>query len=288
MYLTTAYPNHPYTKVLLQKMQNAGYENWASRMKTLVQQREAILQQTLNEDRRYDAMLRTTEHTVQRILSIDNTLSALTRQFIQLRDFLEKEKFNVAQSNAVIINPQVTPMSQNHITNSITINDITPVNLEAHAFRTSLEDPPITNTIRTSINMPIQPQNSEGIPIIPVIPMNIHKTVTENMEYWIMNKYYKYLERNGVSLHHLGWPRTLQQRFCKRRDIAMWVKTVGENVWDMTLDWEADSHIFPNIARVLDEERGSKTVMVAVEEFKSENQLSWKKGRKKKHKSSTS
>ena len=52
----------------------------------------------------------------------------------------------------------------------------------------------------------------------------------------------------------------------------------------MTLDWEADSHIFLNIARVLDEERGSKTVMVAVEEFKSENQLSWKKGRKKKHK----
>ena len=71
-------------------------------------------------------------------------------------------------------------------------------------------------------------------------------------------------------------------------DIAMWVKTVGENVWDMTLDWEADSHIFLNIARVLDEERGSKTVMVAVEEFKSENKLSWKKGRKKKHKSSTS
>jgi len=98
MYLTTTYPNHPYTKVILQKMHNAGYENWASEMKTLVQQREAVLQQTLNEDRRYDAMLRTTEHTVQRILSIDNTLSALTRQFIQLRDFLEKEKSNVHKS----------------------------------------------------------------------------------------------------------------------------------------------------------------------------------------------
>jgi hypothetical protein len=32
MYLTTTYPNHPYSKLLLQKMQNVGYEKWATDM----------------------------------------------------------------------------------------------------------------------------------------------------------------------------------------------------------------------------------------------------------------
>jgi transposase len=90
------------------------------------------------------------------------------------------------------------------------------------------------------------------------------------------------MERNGISLHQLGWPRTLQQRFCKRRDIALWVKTVGEKALGMTLDWKSDQYELLRIASVLDEERGKKTVMVALEEFKSENELSWKKGRKKK------
>jgi hypothetical protein len=193
-------------------------------------------------------------------------------QFIQLRNSMEKWQQSVAQGQvgaAVgIRNPP--------------FNEVTPINLEAHAFRTSMDEPPITNAIRTPLDVaPLQRKVPE-LPIVPVIPTNIHKTVTENIEYWITNSYYKYLERDGMSLSKLGWSRTLQQRYCKRRDIAQWVKIVGENVLGMTLDWKGDSDVLLHIATILDEERGSKTVIVALEEFKQEHELSWKKGRKRK------
>jgi hypothetical protein len=270
MYLATAYPKHTYAKILLQKVHNSGYESWCCEMKEKVLQRELALQEALNEDRRYDAMLRTTEHTVQRILSIDNSLSTLPQQFIHLRNFMEKWQHN----------PITTP--QNSRTTLNAISEVTPVNLEANAFRTTIDDFPIPNGIRTGLNVTPNTHCIQGIPIIPCIPTNVHSTIRENIEYWISHKYYTYMERNGISLHQLGWPRTLQQRFCKRRDIALWVKTVGEKALGMTLDWKSDQYELLRIASVLDEERGKKTVMVALEEFKSENELSWKKGRKKK------
>jgi hypothetical protein len=50
MYLTTTYPNHPYSKLLLQKMQNVGYEKWATDMRSMVQERELIYQESFNEE----------------------------------------------------------------------------------------------------------------------------------------------------------------------------------------------------------------------------------------------
>jgi hypothetical protein len=153
MYLATAYPKHTYAKILLQKMHNSGYESWCCEMKEKVLQRELALQEALNEDRRYDAMLRTTEHTVQRILSIDNSLSTLTQQFIHLRNFMEKWQHN----------PITTP--QNSRTTLNAISEVTPVNLEANAFRTTIDDFPIPNGIRTGLNVTPNTHCIQGIPI---------------------------------------------------------------------------------------------------------------------------
>lgn len=57
MYLTNTNPNYPY--ILLQKMYNAGYGKWACEMEAVVQSREAIIQETINEDQWYDTLLRT-------------------------------------------------------------------------------------------------------------------------------------------------------------------------------------------------------------------------------------
>jgi len=98
-------------------------------------------------------MLRTTEHTVQRILSIDNSLSTLPQQFIHLRNFMEKWQHN----------PITTP--QNSRTTLNAISEVTPVNLEANAFRTTIDDFPIPNGIRTGLNVTPNTHCIQGIPI---------------------------------------------------------------------------------------------------------------------------
>ena len=49
------------------------------------------------------------------------------------------------------------------------------------------------------------------------------------------------------------------------------------------IHWEADGEILLQVAAIMDEERGSKTVNKALNDFKANNALSWKKCRKKKH-----
>ena len=100
------------------------------------------------------------------------------------------------------------------------------------------------------------------------------------MEYWLTHKYWKYLNRNNISFQKLGWDKVTQHRFCKQRDIALWVKLVAENNNDSELSWENDGEIFVETATILDEQRGEKTVMKALKEFKNNSEHSWMKKRK--------
>jgi hypothetical protein len=45
----------------------------------------------------------------------------------------------------------------------------------------------------------------------------------------------------------------------------------------MSIDWTTDSVIFIHVATIMDEERGDKTVLQALEDFKNESEFSWKK-----------
>ncbi len=128
----------------------------------------------------------------------------------------------------------------------------------------------------------IQPTPTVGqhIPSIPNIPTTIHHTTTENMEYWLEKSYRQYLDRQNISLAALGWSSKLQHRFCKRKDIALWVKAVAERTLSdednaFTINWETDGMILLRVASVLDEERGAKTVMNALHDFKCISNLSW-------------
>jgi hypothetical protein len=104
------------------------------------------------------------------------------------------------------------------------------------------------------------------------------------MEYWLEKCYWQYLDRQNMSLAALGWSSRLQHRFCKRKDIALWVKTIAEATLSdedntFTICWERDGSILLRVASVLDEERGNKTVRAALDEFKWNSDLSWIKKR---------
>ncbi len=88
------------------------------------------------------------------------------------------------------------------------------------------------------------------------------------------------MNQNNISLQKLGWDKPTQHRFCKRRDIALWVKKVAENTTGAKLNWEHGSNIFIETAVILDEERGEKTVMKALKELKNDSEHSWMKKRK--------
>jgi hypothetical protein len=57
IYFPNMYPEHPYSKMLLQKLQHLGYEQWAADMRAAVESREVTIQENANEDHRYEAML---------------------------------------------------------------------------------------------------------------------------------------------------------------------------------------------------------------------------------------
>jgi hypothetical protein len=114
---------------------------------------------------------------------------------------------------------------------------------------------------------------------IPAIPSYIHKSIVENMEYWIDQRLWMYMERGIISLGQLGWDIKTQFRYCKRRDISVWVKVVAESVLETRLDWSENSDILLQTAAIMDEERGKDTVLNALQKFKMNSNLSWVKRR---------
>ncbi len=166
--------------------------------------------------------------------------------------------------------------AQNHT------NLVTPVHLDSIAFRLEREDSTILSEQRTVISVESIPQRQSHMRRVPTLPPNIHKTVVENMEYWLTHKLWEFITRQDCSLRQLGWDLPVQLRFCRRRDIAKWVKTVGESVLETQLHWETDEEVFIHVAKILDEERGRKTVMKALNEFMDNSPISWRLKRARK------
>ena len=262
IYFTSMYPNHPYSKILLDRLGDEGYEQWVQEMRDSVEEREQIVIQNIQEDRKYEAVLRTTEKAIEKIYSLEQRIDALTTAVLRI---------TAARGNSALA-PQDDAAS------------ITPVNLNASAFRLTLDATPVPPQARDPITIsPTPNQNPNAtMPSTPIIPANIHKTIKQNIEFWITKCYWKYMDRSNVSLQALGWDAATQHRFCKRRDIAVWVKKVAEKGLCMTLNWTTDSHVFIHVAEVMDEERGNRTVLQALEDFKNESELSWKKKHRKK------
>jgi hypothetical protein len=257
IYFTSAFPNHPYTLLLLHKLQGEGYEEWCTLMRDSLAEKEVILQQNREEDEKYVALLRTAEKSIQSMQSVESRLYELTR---------------------VLFSSAVAP----HI--SVSTDDVhITVDSGMHSFRSALTEPRISGNARQQIIAMLTQSNRETtVPVKPVIPVCLHKTIVENMEYWIEKQLWMYTDRGNVSLRQLGWDGKTQFRFCKRRDIALWVRTVAENVLRTSLDWFDNSDILLQTASILDEERGSDTVLTAVQKFKQLSSISWMKKRKKK------
>jgi hypothetical protein len=118
IYFTSAFPNHPYTLLLLHKLQGEGYEEWCTLMRDSLAEKEVILQQNREEDEKYVALLRTAEKSIQSMQSVESRLYELTR---------------------VLFSSAVAP----HI--SVSTDDVhITVDSGMHSFRSALTEPRIS------------------------------------------------------------------------------------------------------------------------------------------------
>lgn len=275
IYFVDAYPNHPYSVILMHKMQSAGYEQWANNVRAMINTRVATVPINVAEDRRYDAVLRTSEHTAHRVLSVEQRIDSLTAELRQLCHYLRHQRAVTHSSDA---------LSYTSCTNIASPTRLSGTHLQSSPYRYESELSSPTREQRRVLSVEPVPSSTTCLRSSrPIIPPNIHKTIKDNIEHWLFNRHWEFLCRGDVSLRQLGWDSKAQHRFCKRRDIAQWVKVVAENYMETDIHWEADGEILLQVAAIMDEERGSKTVNKALNDFKANNALSWKKCRKKKH-----
>ena len=272
MYLMEVYPQHPYTAILQELMSYTGYETWANEMKQRIHQRQQEVQVMSSGNRQYDSILQSAERTVNKVISLEHRFDQLQAQIMQLQRMLERTGSPIG--NSLLTSPQHG--AQNHT------NLVTPVHLDSIDFPLEREDSTILSEQRTVISVASIPQQQPPMRRVPTLPPNIHKTVVENMEYWLTHKLWEFITRQDCSLRQLGWDLPVQLRFCRIRDIAKWVKIVGESVLETQLHWETDEEVFIHVAKILDEERGRKTVMKALNEFMDNSSLSWRLKRARK------
>jgi hypothetical protein len=160
---------------------------------------------------------------------------------------------------------------QRHLAKPVNLTDV----IET-GFQLTVNTPQIPCQARQLIEASHTPVHQPVIPSVPIILPNIHKTIVEHLEFWLEHQLWVYMNRGEQSLRVLGWDANTQFRFCKRRDTALWVKVVAEKgLSNMELSWGKDNQIILQVARYMDEERGTMTVTKALQEFKCNNELSW-------------
>ena len=93
-----------------------------------------------------------------------------------------------------------------------------------YGVQLSVDASPIPSQARAAITSEPTPRTQPLIPSIPILPPNIHKTIFENLEFWLEHRLWAYMKRGSQSMQQLGWDSNTQFRYCKRRDIATWVK----------------------------------------------------------------
>jgi hypothetical protein len=293
IYLTEMYPNHPYALILAEKMHYTGFGLWATQMRELIRNRELTTKVNVSGDIKYDTIMQSSEKTIHKVISVEHRLDLLHSQIRMLHNMLRQHVMekNNNQQEANVITPThnqqeanvITPTHNQQEANVITpirnqeeANVITPIHLDAMEFRHERDNSTISSNHRTMISVEPRPLQVTNTCVIPTLPPNIHKTVVENVEYWLSNKLWEFEVKKDMPLSQLGWNLPTQLRFCRRRDIAKWVKTVGEKVLETSLSWERDGEVFLHVAKIMDEERGRKTVMKAVNEFMDNSPLSWR------------
>jgi len=266
MYLMEIYPEHPYCGVLQELMRGSGYENWAVQMRERIHRREHDVQVASSGNAQYDSIMTSSERTVHKVTSLEHRIDMLQSQITMLQQMLQEQQAKNDGAGQTMEN-QYIPNIQ---------NVVTPIRLEAMHFRQEREDSTINSEQRTMISVEPMLEGPATAGRLPTLPPNIHKTVAQNMEYWLSHRLWEFLQRQDLSLRQLGWSLPVQLRFCRRRDIAKWVKTVGEEILETELSWENDGEVFLHVAKTIDEERGRKTVMKALNEFMDNSPLSWR------------
>ncbi len=177
MFLVSKYPDHPYTKLLLQKLGPDGYEAWASQTRDAVRERESIIEENLQEDRRYEAILWTVERTVVKVTNLEMKIDCLTAEIKEMKDlFLQQRDLSVNAINETPPTGHAAPL---------TVHNMTPIDLNATAFRATFDAAGPSCEAQQPILVEPSPIQQQHLQSVPNIPTTLHRTITENMEYWL-------------------------------------------------------------------------------------------------------
>jgi len=170
VYFTVSYPDHPYSTLLLHKMHGEGYEEWSARMRDSILEKEVIIQQNRDENDKYAAFLRTAEKSIQSMHSVEGRLYDLTKLLINSQ--------GASEGNARWL----------------------PNDSANEAVRVTLDFSTVHGMAREAITVtPSQNYGGPIVPTLPIIPVSLHRTVVENMEYWIEKRVWIYFSRGKVS-----------------------------------------------------------------------------------------
>lgn len=263
VHLINEYPDHLHTKILLNKMQGYGYIEWAEEARCAITNRQIVHCRQVAENNQYEAVMRANEH-------VQNQNTTIMHEICNLRNSIhELRRIIVNQSNV-----------------NITNNSITRYNTVGEFQQVLTHNTPLCVT--PALREHIVPQNNhqveEELGIIPVIPPRLHNTIMENMEHWLSQQLWTYDDRHDTSRAKLGWTQELQQRYSRRKNLAMWVRITAEQQSTCVIDWDRDHQTLLEVAKVMDEERGQTTVVNALKQFLNESPYSWRKKRKRKRK----
>jgi hypothetical protein len=212
VHLIHEYPEHLHSNILLDRMAGCDYKEWAEQARATIAARQQEQDRLITQNSQYEVVVCTNQQLAMQGNNIIHEISNLRMMIQELRSLLQ---------------PQMIPQQQLTVCNSV----------QRIQQRITQYQPALPVALRESIALPNTDEVMVGEPIIPLIPARLHNTIEGNMELWLNSKLWTYDDRHDTSRVKLGWTQDLQQRYSRRKNVAMWVKLTAQLVMEVDMDW---------------------------------------------------
>jgi hypothetical protein len=193
-------------------MAGCDYKEWAEQARATNAAWQQEQDRLITQNSQYEVVVCTNQQLAMQGNNIIHEISNLRMMIQELRSLLQ---------------PQMIPQQQLTVCNSV----------QRIQQRITQYQPALPVALRESIALPNTDEVMVGEPIIPLIPARLHNTIEGNMELWLNSKLWTYDDRHDTSRVKLGWTQDLQQRYSRRKNVAMWVKLTAQLVMEVDMDW---------------------------------------------------
>jgi hypothetical protein len=167
-------------------------------VKEIIDSRILCIEQSIMEDRHYDTILCMTEHDAQRVLSVEQCIDFLTSEVKYLSSMIIQQIQNTTTPvcrTVGLIGHMTSPTHSSGGHSHTTSNSMGSTTTALHNSSFHYEQMHIY--LLGEIDRHCHS-------MVPIIPPNIHRSILENMEYWLNHKYWEFLLHGDTSLRQLG------------------------------------------------------------------------------------